>query len=79
MTLQDSIVAVTAVISLGTALVSIWNAWTNKSIALIVSELKLNIMREMNGKYERIDDAADLKRRLERLEASKMRIHNAGS
>ncbi len=74
---QDLTILIAAgalILSLMTTIIGGWNAWQNKNIALIVAELRLNIMKDMNGKYERADDAVDLKRRVERLEASKMRL-----
>lgn len=76
MTTQDALITITAVVSAGTALISLFNAYQNKSIALIITELRLNLMREFNGRYERLEDAADIKKRLERLEEARMRHQN---
>ena len=63
------------ILSLMTTIIGAWNAFQNKNIALLVAELRLNIMKDMNGKYERVEDARDLKSRIERLEAAKMRLN----
>lgn len=61
-------------LSLLTTVMVAWNAYQNRGVSLMLAELRLNIMKEMNGRYERADDAVDLKRRVERLEAAKMKI-----
>jgi hypothetical protein len=74
MNFQNIVVTATAIVSLVTALVSIWNGWQNKSIALIIAELRLNLRREFNGRYETIEDAIGLKERVQRLEDIKLGI-----
>jgi hypothetical protein len=64
----DAISLAALCLSLATVIVGAWNAYQNKSIALIVTELRLNLQREFNGRYVHIDRFSDLKDRVEHLE-----------
>ncbi len=61
--------AVGAITLVGTA----WNSYQHKSTRLLLAELKLNMMKEFNGRYITINRFEDLKDRVKSLEQE---VHN---
>ena len=47
-----------------------WNAFQHRGVMLMMSEMRYNMMKEMNGKYCPILSYNDLKDRVKRLEES---------
>lgn len=68
MAINDMWQGVQGALLLGTTLACGWNAWSNRGIALALAELQLNLRREYNGTYVRLDRFEDLKEHVRDLE-----------
>lgn len=68
MEIKDYAEIVIATIAVLTFIGTAYNTWQHKSVMLVLAEVRLNMMREMNGKYLRIESFNDLKDRVKRLE-----------
>lgn len=66
--LSTVLMTTVSIVSLVSVLIGIWNTFVSKDIALIVTELQLNMKKEFNGRYQTLTSAGELKERVTRLE-----------
>jgi hypothetical protein len=68
MNAHDYAEIIVAGIALLTFFGTAWNTYQHTKVLLLLAEMRLNMQREMNGKYVRIENLNDLKERVSRLE-----------
>lgn len=68
MNARDYAEIVVASVTLLTFFGTCWNTYRHKDIMLLLAEMRLNMQKELNGKYVRIDRFEDLKDHVKRLE-----------
>lgn len=60
--------SIALLLSILTTGIGAWNGFMNLKISKVVAELRLNIMKDMNGRYVSIDRFEDLKERVTHVE-----------
>lgn len=68
MNIRDYAELAVAFITIMTFFGTFWNAWEHRGFLLLLTEMRLNLQREMNGKYVRLDRFEDLKEHVTHLE-----------
>lgn len=68
MNLRDYAELLVAIVTLLTFFGTCWNAYEHRGFLLLLAEMRLNMQRELNGKYVRLDRFEDLKEHIKHLE-----------